>query len=316
MKYGNYTIHCTLDHDAMLPIFKGSAFRGGFGHALKRTVCAVGRAGCEGCLLGETCVYVRVFEPNGWGVEERVIKDQGGLRRNALPHPFVIVPPLHEERWFSKGASFDFGLLLFGEANDLLAYFIYAFEQMGRAGIGERTNGKRGGFSLDRVMSGTTTIFSRDAGKLSKPETRTLAVEPASADGKVRRMKVTLESPLRLKFENRLNDGLPFHVLTRAMLRRVSTLSAAFGQGEPDLDYKGMVKRAEHVMIVQNRLAWLDVKRYSSRQDQAMLMGGVTGSVTYEGDLDEFMPLVDFCTQVHLGKQTTFGLGKIRVETV
>ena len=33
-------------------------------------------------------------------------------------------------------------------------------------------------------------------------------------------------------------------------------------------------------------------------------MGGITGSVTYEGNLQEYLPLIEFCEKVHLGKQT------------
>ena len=43
-------------------------------------------------------------------------------------------------------------------------------------------------------------------------------------------------------------------------------------------------------------------------------MGGITGSIVYEGALGEFIPLVEFCRKVHVGKQTTFGLGKIDYE--
>ncbi|HDM76347.1 MAG TPA: CRISPR system precrRNA processing endoribonuclease RAMP protein Cas6, partial [Deltaproteobacteria bacterium] len=74
------------------------------------------------------------------------------------------------------------------------------------------------------------------------------------------------------------------------------------------------VRRAEAVETVNSELKWFDWKRYSNRQDQAMLMGGIIGSVTYRGDLGEFVPFIDFCSRVHLGKQTTFGLGKISYE--
>jgi len=125
-----------------------------------------------------------------------------------------------------------------------------------------------------------------------------------------------IEPPLRLKFENRLKADLPFHVLGRAMLRRVSSLYNCYGDGEPALDYKGLVSKAKTIRIVDTDLVWFDWQRYSHRQDQAMLMGGMTGSITYEGKIGEFLPLIDFCSKVHLGKQTAFGLGKIRSERV
>ena len=47
-----------------------------------------------------------------------------------------------------------------------------------------------------------------------------------------------------------------------------------------------------------------------------MLMGGMVGSVIYEGKIGEYLPLIDFCSEVHLGKQTSFGLGKIKAEII
>jgi len=123
-------------------------------------------------------------------------------------------------------------------------------------------------------------------------------------------------TPLRLKFKNRLKADLPFHVLVRAMLRRVSSLLEYYDGGEPPLDYRGLVKRAEEVKIISSDLRWFDWRRYSFRQDRSMLMGGMCGSITYDGKIGEFMPLIDFCIKVHLGKQTAFGLGKIRSERV
>jgi len=37
--YGKYAFSCILLDDAHLPPFKGSTFRGVFGHALKKVVC-------------------------------------------------------------------------------------------------------------------------------------------------------------------------------------------------------------------------------------------------------------------------------------
>ena len=95
---------------------------------------------------------------------------------------------------------------------------------------------------------------------------------------------------------------------------RISSLFNCYGNGEPELDYKGLVNRAKNVRIIVSDLNWYDWHRYSHRQDNTMLMGGMVGSVTYEGDIEEYMPLIGLCQRVHLGKQTSFGLGKIKAE--
>ncbi|MBW1910794.1 MAG: CRISPR system precrRNA processing endoribonuclease RAMP protein Cas6 [Deltaproteobacteria bacterium] len=234
------------------------------------------------------------------------------------PHPFVIEPPLTTETHFQEGESFDFHLLLFGESNNNLPYFIYAFEQMGKIGIGRRIEGKRGHFSLEQVKAGQQLIYSSTEQRLNLLDAfgpLTLQDPQNSSKGSYQ-VNISMITPLRLKFENRLKADLPFHVLVRAMLRRVSSLFNYYGDGEPHLDYRGLVRRAEDVRIVEHDLTWFDWRRYSFRQDKAMLMGGMVGSVTYEGDIGEYMPLIEFCSEVHLGKQTSFGLGKIEAEIV
>ena len=130
------------------------------------------------------------------------------------------------------------------------------------------------------------------------------------------RFKIILETPLRLKFKNRFKAELSFHILVRAMLRRASSLLDCYGDGEPLLDYRGLVKRAETVHVVDTNLNWFDWKRYSHRQDKSMLMGGMIGSVIFEGKIEEYLPLIEFCSKTHLGKQTSFGLGKIKAEKI
>jgi CRISPR/Cas system endoribonuclease Cas6 (RAMP superfamily) len=68
------------------------------------------------------------------------------------------------------------------------------------------------------------------------------------------------------------------------------------------------------VAVARSSLGWFDWERYSHRQDSSMLLGGMIGRVTYAGDLTEFVPLLKFAEKVHLGKATTFGLGKFEIE--
>jgi hypothetical protein len=122
-----------------------------------------------------------------------------------------------------------------------------------------------------------------------------------------------METPLRLKQDNKLNADLPYHVLVRAALRRISSLFAVYGDGDPPLDYKGLVSGAEQVGIAENHLHWFDWSRYSARQDRRMFMGGIMGSITYDGVPADSVPLVRLGARLHLGKATSFGLGRVAV---
>jgi hypothetical protein len=117
MLFGRYEFTSKLETDAQLPYYKGSTFRGVFGRALKKVVCALKQQECETCLLNSKCVYALVFETPvaGKSTDSRMV---------APPHPFVIEPPLTIKTHFPAGSGFNFSLLLMGDANNYLPYFI------------------------------------------------------------------------------------------------------------------------------------------------------------------------------------------------
>ncbi|HOU51750.1 MAG TPA: CRISPR system precrRNA processing endoribonuclease RAMP protein Cas6 [Smithella sp.] len=314
MHYGRYIFKCVFDDNAVLPPYKGSTLRGIFGHALKKVVCALKKQDCADCLLAQRCIYTSIFEstihPNHNISVRRVVHP---------PHPYVIEPPDDAKTNYQKDDVLNFVILLFGKANECLPYFIYAFDQMGQIGIGKRIDGKRASFVLKQVLVNEDLIYDQKDGKIRKqPALDNIAIEPDSVLQCDQEMiiKLKLSTPLRIKYHNNLKAELPFHILVRAMLRRISSLSESHDGVEPALDYRGMVSRAEKVTIEQSDLSWFDWRRYSNRQEQEMLMGGMIGSIEYRGKLSEYLPLINFCEKVHIGKQTTFGLGKVVLENV
>lgn len=308
--FGKYTFACTLSRDAILPEFKGSTFRGVFGRALKDTVCALRHQECGQCLLKEKCLYCVTFETHLLDFEH----DTGQPIR---PHPFVINPPLSTQRYYPKGSGFEFDLLLFGPVNDSLPYFVYAFDHMGKIGMGRKIDGLRGTFQVDHVRQNGTIIYSADDGTL-KPEPPTHLSIPLNGTKPYpdQTVTVTLVTPLRLIYKNNLYNKLPFHILVRAMLRRASFLYDCYGTQTPAFNYKDMVAKAETIQTINSDIHWQSFKRYSSRQNTQMTFGGITGSITYQGDLEPFLPLMAFCQQVNIGKQTAFGLGRLKYKIV
>jgi hypothetical protein len=301
---GTYTFFGRFETEALLPACKGSTIRGGLGHALKRTVCALRRQECGGCLLANNCAYAFLFE----------IETGKASRR---PHPYVLIPPDTEQRAWPKGAPFSFSISLFGKANEYLPHLVYGVGEMGKAGLGKNASATNSGrFLLNSVRHGDAVIFD---GEGLKPVVDLM--EPSFAaslsQSEITKLSFSCLTPLRLKSDNRFQDDLPFHLLVRAALRRVSSLEAAYGNGEPPLDYRGLAARAASVRTLTTNCQWHEIERYSNRQKAAMLMGGITGELVYEGNnLGEFLPLLRYCEAVHLGKQTSFGLGRIKVEAI
>ncbi|HBT97190.1 MAG TPA: hypothetical protein DEB25_05965 [Desulfobulbaceae bacterium] len=56
------------------------------------------------------------------------------------------------------------------------------------------------------------------------------------------------------------------------------------------------------------------MRRYSNRQRQEVSLSGLVGNAVYEGDLGQFAPLLAYASQVNIGKQTLFGLGRMEIE--
>ncbi len=127
----------------ILPSYKGSTLRGGFGNAFKRVVCALKKNDCADCILKEKCVYSYIFEtppPSDTKIMRKYI---------SAPHPFIIEPPPERKRGYTPKDEITFGITLIGRAIDYLPYFIYTFDELGKMGIGKG----RGRYELKRVKS-------------------------------------------------------------------------------------------------------------------------------------------------------------------
>jgi hypothetical protein len=299
-----------------LPPYKGSALRGGFGHVFKRTICVQPQVTeCEGCLLTGSCAYAYLFET-------RPPPDSEVLRTHrAVPRPFVIEPPLDRRQEYAPGERMAFGLVLVGRAADYLPHFLVVFRELGEAGLGRPVDSgrgwRRGKYALWDVvgvhpLTGQEEPVYGGEVLLGTGLHVTAAEVAAWAEGlPVDRLTVRFLTPARLKHEGEFaQDAVPFHVLVRALLRRVSSLAYFHCGTQWETDYRGWVERAQGVEAVDTHLSWMEWGRRSGRQKRRIEMGGVVGSVTYAGDLAPFRPLLALGALVHVGKGAVFGNGQ------
>lgn len=302
-----YRFHFTAKTPVQLPHYSGSAWRGLFGHALKRTVCVTHEKDCKQCLLWRNCVYSYIFETPP-PADTEIMR-----RYNAAPHPFVIIPPPRGAVNFGTGAALQLQMLLIGRANQHLPYLIHAMQQAGHQGIGSG----RGQFSLQQLQQRTTpsgwqTIYEPD-GQLQNLPPQQIAI-PDLPEGQI---QLEFHTPFRTVHQGKLvkADEFRFSHLLGPLMRRISLLQYFHTDKPLQLDFKALTQQAETVQLSQNHLTWSDWQRYSSRQQQAVKMGGLTGSIVLQSQaVTDFWPMLCVGSVLHAGKGTVMGLGRYHLQ--
>src|SRR5271165_4779193 len=113
-----------------MPGYMGSAWRGGFGRALRRAVCVTGLPTCPGCPFEASCVYPYPFETAPGG-EDGIF---AGYDR--VPNPFVLAPPWEEGRLLKAGDESGLRLVLIGRAVEHAGFARQAVIEAGLRGLG------------------------------------------------------------------------------------------------------------------------------------------------------------------------------------
>lgn len=307
--------------------YLGSAWRGAFGHALRKAVCVTRLPACDPCVLLHSCPYPFLFE-------SRTPPGAAKLTRYPrTPGPCVLEPA--DRRLDSQGDTLNLGVTLFGSANDHLPYVVHALDSAGRHGLTARrvelemldvqneswgpsdagrdigNIGERDDREDASRRNGWTTIFE-PGGRLS-PASTECPVPPALPPA----VRVRLLSPLRVKRHEHLVgvSNFDFRGFMGGLLRRISLLTYFFSDTPLDTDFAGLLRRAESVPATNRDLHWREWTRRSSRQNAKLQMGGLVGSFELAGaDIEPFWPLLWLGQWTHGGKGGSMGLGRYVLE--
>ena len=305
-----------------LPSFKGSLLRGVFGSALRKTVCVMGTQQlCQDCFLNRQCVNTRIFETLILDEPPRFLK---GL--STSPRPFILFC-CDERREFTADTPLEFEMSLFGNAIEFFPFVIFAVHTMAQRGLGSRRlkfhlleatyRNKTG--QWEKLYDGATRkLFANPAPLQTANHTYSPASNRATSTRRKNpsqeQLTVHFITPTRLKFNRELSVDFTFRQLLFKMLRRILEL-AYFYVPEADINWEfhDLLVAADEVEIIERELQWIDLTRYSSRQKTRMKLGGFVGHLTLQGNLTPFLPILHACEVLHIGKATTFGLGRVEV---
>lgn len=281
--------------------YSGSALRGAFGAALKRVACMTRESDCKACPLYRSCPYPAIFSTPA-------PKEHSLQKFSDIPNPYVIEPPPWGRQIFEAGELFSFHMVLIGGTINHLALIVYAWK---KAFEREVARGTAELYDVHFCPQGEESFSILDVNHLVEHEA--LIELPDFGVGPA---VIQIETPLRL--QNNSTVLTPETINTPALLsnlmRRVSLLCEFHLGLDLDLDFSNLRQESEDIRSTK-QLMWLDWKRYSTRQKQYMKLGGVIGEWELE-ELNDFWKRLLYIAQwTHLGKNATFGLGKIVLRT-
>ena len=289
------------------PYKSGNIVRGAFGSIFRKLVCIPDCRDAKSCDVRTTCPYARVFEP-------QAARGEGPSGLADWPRPFVFRASHLDGSTVRQGEAFHFDVHIFDVRDPALAYFVLAFAQLARVGLGPgRARAEMA--AVDQLdLSGATVarVFDGERfqmGELAAP----IVVDMSEPPGRVDRVRVRFVTPTELKSEHQVAERPEFGILFGRLRDRISTLRTLYDSGPLEIDFRAMGERAAAVRMVRCELQRTEVDRLSSRTGQRHSLGGFVGEAEYEGELGEFVGYLRLGKWVGVGRQTVWGKGEVEV---
>lgn len=270
---------------AELPPYLGSTLRGVIGQSLYRI---------------DREAYDFLYKNGGkCGNQQDIVK------------PYIIIPPeFHGDRYIvARGEELVFEFLLLGDAIKYASSLALALQNIGQYGLGAQ----RYPFSLLRIVNREEQRILWRRNIYYKTGENEIRI-PCHRLQNVTGAEIELRTPLRIRRNGQLLTEIHFQTLIRNITSRMSAITERYG-GEVDRDEaERLVMLAGEVRTVREDLRVLHLERYSNRVKDKMDFSGLMGRLEYEGELTPFVPWLSAAQILHIGRNTTFGMGKIEVQ--
>lgn len=292
--------------------FPGFIWRGSLGNRLWSMHCETGMPNCKGCEIAENCGYHVLFESRPLAP-----KNDGLLNAYAhTPHPFVLIP---EHSWSVKEHDMiRLGLVVIGTAQAYTLDVLKALLQCATHGVG-RPPVKSRLIQVEQEFPPGSDVWHSLCEETIAPDLQVHEAQTIPVPCVPNQAHIMLLTPLRLRVkETYLGKNKPFvfSPFFNTLSRRISQLSAYYGtMDNAEVDYRALAECAHKVRYQCEDIAWHDWQRRSSRQGSYIPMGGITGLIHVQGNLESLWPWLWLGQWLHVGKGAVMGLGCYRILT-
>lgn len=285
--------------------FIGSTWRGLIGNTLKSNFCHWKYKKCLKCLVRKTCPYYILYEEHS---------NEPGF--SDLPRPYIFYPVSTNQ---DKYLMLDVTLL--GKGCEYVPHIIMVCEQIGKIGLGKQ----RVHFDLQVVLQnmlhlGWVKLYEPNKKNKEVVKNNFLLIEwlkNLPDFPKKTPWEIKLQSPLRLRKQKQYLREPDWGWAFVSLARKLLILNKVCGGDDIEknlwLELKNFLSDPGNS---ENQIFWYDYKRYSSRQQKKVPMGGIIGRSFIEPPIEQryvWWQWWNVASIFHLGKGTSMGLGKIKL---
>ena len=298
IRYMKLRFELVMTDDTHLPVNKVSALRGGLGEMLLKQNCVRNR-NCDKCDFEPECLVRRTM------YSKYEIKPALATGNDSIGY---VLECENYEEFFPEGSKLIFYLILFGKTIVYFNQYLMAFYMLGMNGIGKYNSR----FRIDKVLNEWQDTIVEG----SNVYMQNYRIDMISNYIKFR-MNIVKPGDVIVKFMSQAsikymgefqNEFYPAPVLASAA-RKIYMLDCFEGIEKDQLK----LNEEELPQLVSQNAEKIAVKRYSSTSDSKMILRGIKGEMKLKGVSELCLKLLLAAELTHIGKNTSFGFGRIKV---
>jgi len=223
------------------------------------------------------CVYPQFFS--------RIDREKNP--KDTLPNPYVI----YHHGDGRRSTKLRFSVTIFGKGIEHSDFVIQTI----KSGCANGLTVKRIPFLLKSVSERKSVIFD---------DTAESAIE----------VSLCFDTPLQIRASGAgVVWSFSFELLMRNIIRRMRMLDVAEIPANQELE---LLRKAKEITVLGNSLKPYYMERYSNRKKARFSLSGLTGTVTFSGELSEFIPYLRAGELLHVGKACPMGLGHYNISSI
>jgi hypothetical protein len=275
-------IQLRCEESGKVPLFLGSALRGALGWLLQES---------------KSDVYTYLFD------------NQSNRSSKAhLVKPYIIEPPKPKE-YYQQGDFLQFSLIFLGNAELYAAEVTRILTEQSFMKIGA----KRLPFKLLSITHRTTykTIWEETKPILAFAHLTSDFISSEKQKGHWGSLQI--QTPLRIRRQGKLVTDLDFPTLIRNITTRMTELTEGYGGSVNNAEIERLCEEAKHISLTTMATRYHKMERFSNKLNEKMDFSGIMGVLTFEGELTPYTPWLNAARLLHIGRNTTFGCGKIEI---